>query len=197
MKLYSVSILRFDPKPVQLLCTASDLSSFSFFQRSSIGEFMNFFTKTVAERTNPGQRQDVEQSNYVFHVYNRSDGLCGVIASDKEYPLRVAYTLLNKILDEFLTKNPRTKWESGAVTLSFPELDTYLSKYQDPKQADTIMRVQQELDETKDVLHKTIESVLARGEKLDDLIQRSDNLSTQSRMFYKSAKKQNSCCIIA
>jgi len=46
------------------------------------------------------------------------------------------------------------------------------------------------LDETKIVLHKTIESVLQRGEKLDNLVERSDALSAQSRMFYKTAKKQ-------
>lgn len=70
-----------------------------------------------------------------------------------------------------------------------PELDAYLKKYQDPRQADTIMRVQQELDETKIVLHKTIESVLERGEKLDSLVDRSNALSAQSKMFYKTAKK--------
>jgi len=52
------------------------------------------------------------------------------------------------------------------------------------------MKVQAELDETKVVLHKTIESVLERGEKLDSLVQRSDALSAQSKMFYKTAKKQ-------
>jgi synaptobrevin homolog YKT6 len=52
------------------------------------------------------------------------------------------------------------------------------------------MKVQQELDETKVVLHKTIESVLQRGEKLDQLVERSDALSAQSRLFYKTAKKQ-------
>jgi synaptobrevin homolog YKT6 len=69
------------------------------------------------------------------------------------------------------------------------------------------MRVQQELDETKIVLvrmsflgnrleethvcsqHKTIESVLQRGEKLDNLVERSTALSAQSKMFYKTAKK--------
>lgn len=55
------------------------------------------------------------------------------------------------------------------------------------------MRVQQELDETKVVMHKTIESVLERGEKLDNLVERSNALSAQSKMFYKTAKKQNSC----
>jgi len=52
------------------------------------------------------------------------------------------------------------------------------------------MRVQQELDETKVVLHKTIESVLQRGEKLDQLVERSDALNAQSKLFYKTAKKQ-------
>jgi len=52
------------------------------------------------------------------------------------------------------------------------------------------MKVQAELDETKIVLHKTIESVLERGEKLDNLVDRSDALSAQSRLFYKTAKKQ-------
>jgi synaptobrevin homolog YKT6 len=37
--------------------------------------------------------------------------------------------------------------------------------------------------------HKTIESVLERGEKLNDLVDRSQALSAQSKMFYKTAKK--------
>jgi hypothetical protein len=37
--------------------------------------------------------------------------------------------------------------------------------------------------------HKTIESVLERGEKLDNLVERSNALSAQSKMFYKTAKK--------
>lgn len=48
-----------------------------------------------------------------------------------------------------------------------------------------MMRVQQELDETKIVLHKTMESLLQRGEKLDDLVSKSDQLSSQSKVFYK------------
>ena len=52
------------------------------------------------------------------------------------------------------------------------------------------MWVQAELDETKIVLHKTIESVLEQGEKLDSLVDRSEALSPQSKLFYKTAKKQ-------
>lgn len=57
-------------------------------------------------------------------------------------------------------------------------------KYQDPQQADSIMKIQKELDETKIVLHKTIESLLQRGELIEDLVAKSDGLSAQSKMFY-------------
>ena len=96
--------------------------------------------------------------------------------------------MLTKVLDDFTAKIPQTSFSNPAA-ISFPEAQNYLEKYQDPRQADTIMRVQQELDETKIVLHKTIESVLARGEKLDDLVVRSDALSAQSKRFYTTAKK--------
>ena len=46
------------------------------------------------------------------------------------------------------------------------------------------MKIQKELDETKIVLHKTIESVLERGEKIDTLVNKSNDLSSQSKAFY-------------
>lgn len=58
------------------------------------------------------------------------------------------------------------------------------------------MRIQKNLDETRDVLHSTIDSVLARGEKLEDLVERSGELSAQSKLFYREAKRANSCCSV-
>jgi hypothetical protein len=40
----------------------------------------------------------------------------------------------------------------------------------------------------------TIEAVLQRGEKLDDLVSKSEDLGLQSKTFYKTAKKTNACC---
>ena len=130
--------------------------------------------QTVAERTPPSQRQSVQENSYVAHVHSRpaSEGLSGVLVSDSEYPVRVAFSLLNKLLDEFLLKVPKTSYQSRVNSLStggnsadqpakgegivptgsFPQIKDYVEKYQDPRQADAIMKVQQELDETKIVL---------------------------------------------
>jgi len=55
------------------------------------------------------------------------------------------------MLDEFTAEVPQSSFGNPA-SISFPKIQTYIQKYQDPRQADTIMRVQQELDETKIVL---------------------------------------------
>ena len=75
-------------------------------------------------------------------------------------------------------------------------MESALAKYQDPVNADQIMKIQKNLDETRDVLHQTIDSVLQRGEKLEDLVERSGELSAQSKLFYKQAKRANSCCAV-
>lgn len=74
-----------------------------------------------------------------------------VVITDHEYPVRVAFSVLNKVLDEFSTSVPADSY-SNPSSISFPALATYLQQYQDPRQADDIMRVQQELDETKIIL---------------------------------------------
>lgn len=199
MKLSYIGIIRTDGgegKSVELVAE-KNLAGYSRFTSGSIGEFMTMFAKTVAERTKPGQRQDVEEQSYTFHAYGRSEGICGIIISDQEYPPLVAHQILGKIVDEFLAASPRSAWATGdKPNVSFPELKNYLAKYQDPQQADSIMKIQQQLDETKIVLHKTIESVLNRGEKIGDLVAKSDDLSAHTRKFYDQAKKQNSCCTI-
>jgi len=59
--------------------------------------------------------------------------------------------LLAKVMDEFTTAIPQSSY-SNPSAISFPQLKTYLDKFQDPRQADSIMKVQQELDETKIIL---------------------------------------------
>jgi synaptobrevin family protein YKT6 len=104
--------------------------------------------------------------------------------TDLEYPYRPAFSLLTKLLDEHATlaaqlpspssapsfgaasanafgANPSQANAGGLPPAQKGKLEgtlmSYLSKYQDPKQADTIMKVQKELDETKIVLVRTLQ----------------------------------------
>jgi len=198
MKILGIGLLRYNndiAEPV-ILVQACDLSSFGFFQRGTVREMLTFFSKTIAKRTPPGQRQSVQNEEYYVHVYMRADGLCGCITCDAEYPARVAFSLLTKLLEDFQSFLPGWKSEKRNEATTWPQLENEIIKYQDPANADQIMKIQRSLDDTREVLHKTIDSVLERGEKLEDLVERSGELSTQSKLFYKEAKRANSCCSV-
>lgn len=71
VKIFSICLVKIDVKPSVILAAEYELSSFGYFQRSSIQEFMTFFSKTLAERTpNPGSRQSVEQDGIIFNLEN-------------------------------------------------------------------------------------------------------------------------------
>jgi synaptobrevin family protein YKT6 len=91
--------------------------------------------------------------DYIGHIHTRRQDLSAVIICDKDYPRRVAYAVLNQVLDDFIQRYPRDRWPSLQFPLpAYPELKEMVSKYQDPHQADNLLRVQKELDDTKIIM---------------------------------------------
>lgn len=197
VKLTAVQIWKYNgpDKDPFLLGNAADLSSFGFFQRGTVGEMLTFVGRTVARKTQVGQRQTVQQEEYYCHVQNK-DGLVGIAFVDADYPVRAGFCVVSKVLEDFALLKGEA-WR-GATADAPGEaealLQDALQKYQNPEAADKLAKIQRDLDETKIILHKTIESVLDRGEKLDQLVDKSADLSMASQLFYKQARKANSCC---
>jgi synaptobrevin family protein YKT6 len=197
MKITAIAVYRHlgtEAVPVQL-GIAVDVANFGYFQRGSVREMINFISRTIVQRTQPGLRQTVRQDDYYCHVHVRDNGLAGVVVADKDYPTTAAFSIIAKSLEEYGAAHGES-WaaatEDGAA--GNEALELALTRYQDPAAADKIAKIQRDLDETKIILHQTIDSVLRRGEKLDALVDKSADLSMASQMFYKQARKTNSCC---
>ncbi|CAI5930810.1 unnamed protein product [Closterium sp. NIES-64] len=195
MKITSILILKDteDGEPV-LLASATDLSSFGYFQRGTVKEMIWFVSRTIARRTPPGRRQSVEHEEYLVHCYNRNN-LVGMVFASAAYPTRSAFSVINKVLDDYVAAKGDSWMQATADDREqHAFLEDAIAKFQDPVEADKLMKIQKELDETKFILHKTIDSVLERGEKLDTLVEKSNDLSMASQLFYQQAKKNNQCC---
>jgi len=180
------------------LASASHLSDFGYFTRGTIAQHIQFAARTCVQRTRAGCRQTIqldEQTPFVAHVYVRSDGLAGIVMADKEYPQRVAFTLITKEIAAF-EERVGVNWRAMASDQnSEPEyLQADIAQYQDPRKADKLTAIQSQLDEVKDVMQTNIEQLMQRGETLDSLMAKSDDLGAASVQFYKQAKKANSCC---
>jgi len=198
MKVTAVLVFKWNGAAAEptLLGSASELSSFGFFQRGTVQEMLIFVSRTVGKKTQPGQRQTVENEDtgLLCHAHNR-DGLAATVFVDQEYPTRSAFCIVNKVLDDFVKANGEA-WRAAQTDSEMGNAvcEAAVANYQDPSQADKLLKIQQELDETKVVLHKTMDSMLERGEKLDNLVAKSSDLSMASQMFYRQARKQNQCC---
>lgn len=197
MVLLSCTVYRWVPEKPVAVWSTMDLSGFSFFQRPTIKEHIVFHSRLIAGRTPINTRQSVEfqQGLGHCHVYVHPSGLAASVLVDAEYPVRVAFSMLSKTLRMF-QEQFGGQWENTETDtqFTFPDGDSIFKEYQNPAEADQLLRVQNELDEVKHVMLKNIDDLLQRGETLDSLMEKSEDLSTASHQFYRTAKKNNQCC---
>jgi synaptobrevin family protein YKT6 len=132
VKLTSIAILKYngaDREPY-LLGFASDLSTFGYFQRGTVKEMLTFVSRTVARKTQIGQRQTVQQDEYYCHAFNK-DGLVGIAFVDHDYPARAGFCVVNQVLEEFtLQRGEAWRGATADAQDALPVLETALTKYQ-------------------------------------------------------------------
>ena len=192
-------IYRWKPDHPIAVSSTMDLTKFGYFQRNTVREFIKFHSRIIVGRTAKGQRQSVavEQNVGKCHCYVNTNGLAGAVLADAEYPMRVAFALLNEAMRQFEAKIGN-RWETvdADVELDFPNGQELLVRYQDPTEADKISKIEKELDEVKGIVIKSMDDILRRGEALESLMQKSEDLSQVSYQFYRTAKKNNQCCTV-
>lgn len=162
---------------------AEDVSGFNFFVRKDVSEHVAFITRVVSERTEVNTRQSVGLKDipYVCHCCARENVTITIVA-DTEYPIRIAYSLIQKVFT--LIQEPDIE----------DALRDHLKVYQDPR-ADKLYAIRAELDEVKDIMHHNIEELMKRGENLEILMVRAEELSGGAEKFYWIAKEKNrKCC---
>merc|ERR1719242_2094572 len=112
-----------------------------------------------------------------------------------EYPQRVAFAFLVEAVQTFMMQLAG-KWENVAkdTSLPCPEIEALFQKFQKPVEADKLTKIEQDLDNVKEVVMQSMNDLLKRGEKLDSLIEKTDKLSKGSKEFRRMAEKNNSWC---
>jgi hypothetical protein len=62
---------------------------------------------------------------------------------------------------------------------------------------DVIDKIQKNIDDTKGVIIQSIDKLISNNETLDQLLEKSDKMTEQSRLFVKTTKKMNrKCCLL-
>ncbi|KAJ4459361.1 putative snare protein YKT6 [Paratrimastix pyriformis] len=133
----------------------------------------------VSKLANNLRAINCEDVHHIFYCYMEPSGKCAAVACNPTYPQRAAFAIAMQV-----AKDPR------------PNLPELLRKYQNPMEADRLLRLNHEIDQVRDVMNENINKILERGEKIEDVLERSQRLDDASKKFLKNTKKLNRCCVV-
>jgi len=148
----------------------------------------------------PSGKMSYTYDRHYFH-YAASDGVIYLCMSDEQFPRRIAFAFLEDIKTRFMSMYKNTYKNAMAFGMN-EEFSRVLQRQMeyfsyDPS-VDKISLVQKKVDETKKVMVENIERVLDRGEKIELLVTRTEQLqdhsyrfSTESRRFKWSMCREN------
>ena len=124
-----------------------------------------------------------------FHLLS-SGGLFFLCLADKSVKLRIAYSFLGETESAFLDAYG-DNWKTAnaySLTTFNKRMKACMKKWNDPN-VDKISRIQSQVEDVKGVMQNNISKVLERGEKLEVLVDRTQNLAQSAQQFHKRAKK--------
>lgn len=177
-----------------------DLSSFSIFVRKQISAFIDYSCKNICPAVETTKltiiTENIEnQKGYFFCKLNLNDKK--EIDEDGEIVLNTNSVLLIAII---LTKTEDEISRSAVLQLlnemKYPKIDLsqLLVKYKNINDHDTLSKASKELNMTESVLQETLEKVLDRGKKIEEINQQASIMEKKTAELFKKAKKQNTCC---
>jgi vesicle transport protein SEC22 len=171
---------------------------------SSSSESMELFKNQAKQlikklNTRSAAKMSIESSPYIFH-YMIENGICYLMLADKNYPKRLAFLFLEEINREFvqsLRVEHGDDWlrelETVGRAYAFIKFDQVIQRkrreYSDPNSSGNMRRLNDELASIHHIMRKTIDDVLDRGSKLDDVSEMSKNLTEDSKKYRWGAKK--------
>lgn len=157
---------------------------------SCAGNFSEVTEQIIAKISPETPKLTYSHGSYLFH-YIVEDDIIYLCITDDEFERGRAFSFLNEIKKRFQgTYGARAQTALPfAMNCDFSRvLATQMKYFSDSKDHDTVSRVQGELDELKDIMVKNIDTVAARGERLELLVDKTENLSSSAVTFRKSSR---------
>ena len=198
VKLISVIIFnKHDLCKPTVLYSDFHLADYGFFQRPTVMDICIFASHQLTDKSTGETDAVLNYMEYNVYIRMLKSGLSVTCVTDDEYPTAAARSFINKTLNIFISAFPdEDKYNTFKqdISLNIPSIDKLLILAQNPGDIDKISAIKAELEDSKDVIVKTIDDLLTRGETLDDLLKRTDDLTEQSKIFI--IKTDKSCCIL-
>lgn len=118
------------------------------------------------------------------------------MVAEESYGRQIPFAFLDKVKEEWFEK-----WADRGATAIAHSMDKSfgprLKHWQEyceahPEEISKVAAVQKKVDEVKNIMVENIERVLERGEKIELLVDKTDNLRFQADKFHKTGRQLRS-----
>lgn len=155
-----------------------------------VGNFAEVTEQIIAKIPPDNHKLTYSHGNYLIH-YICENRLIYMCITDDEFERAKAFLFLADIKNKFIS----TYGLQVATAIAYA-MNTEFSKvlaqqmtyFSQSREIDQISRVHGQIDELKHIMVKNIDSIKDRGEKLELLVNKTENLSNTSVTFRKTSR---------
>jgi len=155
-----------------------------------VGNFAEVTEQIISKIAMENHKLTYSHGDYLIH-YICENKLIYMCITDNEFERSRAFLFLADIKQKFI----QTYGLQVATAIAYA-MNTEFSKnlaeqmlfFSQSREVDAISRVHGQIDELKDIMVKNIDSLRDRGEKLELLVNKTENLSNNSVAFRKASR---------
>lgn len=155
-----------------------------------VGNFLEVTEQILAKIPSENNKLTYSHGNYLFH-YICQDRIIYLCITDDDFERSRAFTFLNEIKKRFQTtygSRAQTALPYAMNSEFSGVLAAQMKHLSENKNSDRISETQTQVDELKGIMVRNIDLVAQRGEKLELLIDKTDNLVDSSVTFKTTSR---------
>ena len=142
----------------------------------------------------------IDSGNFYFSLL-LDQNLCYLVLTDRNYPNKLAFAFLDEIKTAFLVELHRdygeSNWRMEVDTASRyyhfikyePKIGMKRREYMDPSSMRASAKLTSEVEDISNIMRQNVQQLLNRGEKLDNISQKSNRMVDESKKYKDKARK--------
>ncbi|KAG4068793.1 hypothetical protein HA402_002484 [Bradysia odoriphaga] len=155
-----------------------------------VGNFAEVTEQIMTKISSDNHKLTYSHGSYLIH-YICEDRIIYMCITDDEFERARAFLFLTDIKRRFISSYGLQAATAIAYAMNTEFSRTLASEmkhYSESREVDAISRVHGQIDELKDIMVKNIENVTARGERVELLVNKTENLRNTSVSFRKTSR---------
>ena len=155
----------------------------------SSGNFPTITRVLLGKISGAEEKMSYQYDEYAFH-YITENKITFLCMSDDVNKRRLPFSFLEDLKETFFSTFGNVAQTAIAYSLSekFGKIMQKKMDHYNDSSTDALSSVTSRLDDVKNVMIQNIDSVLARGEKLELLVEKTDQLQSEAFKFEKSSR---------